>query len=184
MPSQPLATRVFEGHDASEGAARLDPTLTAFVVEHYDRLVRLAYLICSNPADAADAVQRGLEQAWRRRDSLRDESRLRPWLDRVIVREAIRLGRRPWYRRVLSLDSSVGWIEPTFATPDATEWLALRAAFDRLPAEQRAVIALHLYWGYSVADTAQIVEVPVETVRSRLRIAKERLRRELVESNR
>ena len=65
----------------------------AFVTEHYDRLVRLAWLICRNGPDAADAVQRGLEQAWRQRGTLRDEASLRPWIDRVVVREAIRLGR-------------------------------------------------------------------------------------------
>jgi RNA polymerase sigma-70 factor (ECF subfamily) len=60
--------------------------------------------------------------------------------------------------------------------------LALRAAFARLPSDQRAVIALHLHAGYSLAETAAIVDAPLETVRTRLRRAKDRLRRELVES--
>jgi RNA polymerase sigma-70 factor (ECF subfamily) len=55
----------------------------------------------------------------------------------------------------------------------------LRRSFEALPAEQRAALVLHLYYGYSVAETAVIVEAPVETVRSRLRLGRERLRTSL-----
>lgn len=43
-------------------------------------------------------------------------------------------------------------------------------------AAQRAAIVLHLYLGYSVQETADLLDVPVETVRSRLRLARARLR--------
>jgi len=46
------------------------------------------------------------------------------------------------------------------------------------------VIALHLYAGYSVVETAEAVGAPVETVRSRLRLARERMRRQLEEAPR
>ena len=67
-----------------------DADLEEFVVEHYDRLIRLARLICRDASDAADAVQLALEQAWRRRSSLRGGASLRPWLDWIVAREAIR----------------------------------------------------------------------------------------------
>jgi len=161
-----------------------DAALAEFVAEHYDRLVRLARLVCRDGSDAGDAVQRGLEQAWRRRSSLRDDARLRPWLDRIVVREAIRIARsrQSWLGRVFAPRSDVAWIgghDPQ--TEHLPAWSTLRAAFARLPAEQRAVIALHLYAGYSVAETAELVAAPVETVRSRLRLAKDRLRHELQE---
>jgi len=76
-----------------------DTALAEFVALHYDRLVRLARLVCRDGVDACDAVQVGLEQAWRRRSSLRDDARLRPWLDRIVVREAIRIGRSRQSRR-------------------------------------------------------------------------------------
>jgi RNA polymerase sigma-70 factor (ECF subfamily) len=52
-------------------------------------------------------------------------------------------------------------------------------AFEGLPAEQRAVVALHLYEGYPVEETAQLMGAGIETTRSRLRLARQRLRREL-----
>jgi RNA polymerase sigma-70 factor (ECF subfamily) len=170
-------------HTAEPGDL-VDATLEGFVVEHYDRLIRLARLICRDGSDAADAVQVALEQAWRRRSSLRNDRSLRQWLDRIVVREAIRVNRSrtSWFGRLLATGSSVGWIEPADASSlDLPAWSALRTAFAALSADQRAVIALHLYAGYSVAETADLVGAPLETVRSRLRLAKDRLRTQLGE---
>jgi len=161
-----------------------DVALDAFVVEHYDRLIRLARLICSDGPDAADAVQVALEQAWRRRSSLRQDGSLRPWIDRIVVREAIRIGHSRTSRlgRLFSTGSGVTWIEPADPSSESLPaWSALRSAFAKLSADQRAVVALHLYAGYSVAETADLVGAPLETVRSRLRLAKDRLRRQLGE---
>ena len=169
---------------AAPAGARADAELDAFVNEHYDRLLRLARLVCRDGADAGDAVQSGLEQAWRRRSTLRDPERLRPWLDRIVVREAIRIGRSPrsWLRRAIGLRPEIAWIEPPDpAAEHVPNWTALRIAFGSLSQEQRAVIALHLYAGYSVIETAELVGAPPETVRSRLRLAKSRLRQELEE---
>jgi RNA polymerase sigma-70 factor (ECF subfamily) len=170
---------------ADLGRVESDAAIAAFVAEHYDRLLRLARLICRDTSDAADAVQVGLEVAWRRRSTLRDAGRIRPWLDRIVIREAIRIskGRQSWLGRVLTPRPEVKWIEP----PDRQAsqpptFVALRAAFAGLSPEQRAVVALHLHFGYSVAETGAIVGVPEETVRSRLRSARQRLRHELEES--
>jgi RNA polymerase sigma-70 factor (ECF subfamily) len=158
--------------------------LGAFVDEHYDRLLRLAWLVCRDGSDAGDAVQVGLEQAWKARATLRDAASLRPWIDRIVVREAGRIAkrRRGLVARFFSPRSEVGWIEVEPRDErigDRDDRIALRAAFGRLSPDQRAVVALHLHEGYSVAETAEIVGAPIETVRSRLRVAKDRLRREM-----
>ena len=159
--------------------------LEAFVVEHYDRLLRLARLICHDAADTTDAVQSALEHAWRHRGDLRDLNRQRPWLDRIVVREAIRVSRRrrTWLERILGLDHETdGGPEGLDPIPGVGLRMALHDAFSSLSPEQRAVVALHLHAGYTVAETATIVDAPVETVRSRLRVARERLRAALGEA--
>lgn len=164
--------------------AESDATITAFVAEHYDRLLRLARLICRDASDAADAVQIALELAWRKRLALREEALLRPWLDRIVTREAVRVSksRKSWLGRLISPRCDVTWIGPIDRqASDPPKFVALREAFQRLSPEQRAVVGLHMHLGYSVAETAAIVGVPDETVRSRLRVAKQRLRRELEE---
>jgi RNA polymerase sigma-70 factor (ECF subfamily) len=156
--------------------------LTEFVRDNNDRLIRLAGLVCRNVADAEDAVQAALERAWRNQSALRDQTRLRPWLDRIVVREAIRItrSRESLLGRLFGRDQDEVLIEPVDErAPDAPKMAELKAAFARLSAEQRAVVALHLYAGYSVAETAEIVGAPVETARSRLRLARQRMRMEL-----
>ena len=91
--------------------------------------------------------------------------------------------RRSWLARILNHEAELTWLEP--ADPSAEpgiERTLLRGAFAKLSPEQRAVVALHLHAGYSVAETADIVAAPQETVRSRLRLAKAQLRRELEET--
>ena len=171
---------------AEERSTELEAQLTDFFGMHYDRLVRLAALVCHADASVEDAVQGAMEQAWRRRATLRDRSRMRPWLDQIVVREAIRLNRTPWWQR---LAQGLGSDPRAPDVPDRRPgvdpaWIALSVAFRALPTEQRAVVALHLYEGYPVDETAALMGASVETTRSRLRLARNRLRRELGEDDR
>jgi RNA polymerase sigma-70 factor (ECF subfamily) len=155
-------------------ALAADDALELFVSEHYARLIRLATLVCRSVDEAEDAVQSGLERAWQKRAALRDPASLRSWLDRIVVREAIRArGRRLTTVDGIALDD-----RGVERLDDAAE---LRVAFGHLSAEQRAAVVLHLYMGYSTADTAAMLGVPIETVRSRLRLARDRLRHLLAE---
>jgi RNA polymerase sigma-70 factor, ECF subfamily len=167
-----------------------DRSLEAFFEEHYRRLVGLAGLVCGDVASAEDIVQTALERAWRSRDRLQDAARLRPWLDRIVVREAARerRSRLAWLSRRLRPTSdgmkatSLPEIEDP-ATAPAADWLALRSAFEALSAPQRAVVVLHLHAGYTIDETAAALGVPRETVRSRLRVARDQLRHALGEGD-
>lgn len=168
------------GREATaDEALRLEDQLAAFFAEHYDRLTRLATLVCRAGSQVEDAVQAGMEQAWRRRHTLRDRERIGPWLDRIVVREAIRLNRSPWWRRLRrATDAEQAAVPDPRPSVDA-RWVAVVVAFRELPPEQRAAVALHLYAGYSVQETAEITGARLETTRSRLRLAREQLRRQL-----
>ena len=164
-----------------EEARGLEAQLADFFGLHYDRLIRLAALVCHAGVSVEDAVQSAMEQAWRRKHTLRDPERIKPWLDQIVVREAIRLNRNPWWARIRG--------DHERAVPEMTDrrggvnasWIALVTAFRTLPADQRAVVALHLYAGYSVEETADLTSAGVETPRSRLRLARQRLRTQLAE---
>jgi len=75
------------------------------------------------------------------------------------------------------------WIQYPSTIPEAAEMAVLREALGRLSPDHRAVVALHLHAGYTVEETARMLGVPFDTVRSRLRAARERLRRELAEKD-
>jgi RNA polymerase sigma-70 factor, ECF subfamily len=184
MTNRPAALGIDEG-EASGAEVLTDAALASFVAEHYGRLLGLARLICRDAPDAADAVQVGLEQAWRHRAALQETDRLRAWLDRIVAREAVRISvrRRSWLARLGG--AGVTWLDPHDPAGElAPDMTALRDAFHRLPPSQRAVIALHLHLGYSIAETAELVGAPAETVRTRIRRAKDRLRHDLEETDR
>ncbi len=173
-----LDTRV-RAANSDAARAEADAELVSFVAQHHRRLIRLAAVVCRNTSDAEDAVQAALERAWRGRSTLRDPTVLKVWLDRIVVREAIRTGRS---RRLFGLLGSVTQISVEPIDPSARpaalaqQRADLQTAWLALPVAQRAIVALHLYAGYTVAEAADMVGVPVETARSRLRLARERLR--------
>jgi RNA polymerase sigma-70 factor, ECF subfamily len=171
-----------EGESAN-ATTSLETQLSVFFGEHYSRMTRLAALICHEPASAEDAVQAAMEQAWRRRASLREPNRLRWWLDRIVVREAIRINRR-WTppRRTDRLTAEDAARLRDHEARVGPARLILDAAFGQLPVEQRAAIVLHLHAGYTVQETARLMGSAVETTRSRLRLARQRLRSELQEA--
>jgi len=179
VTSEHLATsRAPDSAELDDRSTRFDvaerspasPELGAFVALHYPRLVRLSALICRSSHDAEDAVQAALERAWRRRRTIEDAERLRPWLDKIVVRESLRLLNAR--QRIAELHIVPDVQEP----PPPTADLAVRIALTRLSPEQRASVVLHLYAGYTVPATARLLEIPEETVRSRLRVARQQLR--------
>jgi RNA polymerase sigma factor (sigma-70 family) len=166
--------------DIGEEVGELEGQLTDFFGAHYDRLVRLAALVCHSQSSVEDAVQSAMEQAWRRRTTLRNPERLKQWLDQIVVREAIRTNRRPWWFHRLQDSDEVERVADGRVDQSAA-WISLVEEFRRLPAEQRVALALHLYAGYAIDQTAQLMGAGIETTRSRVRLGRLRLRRELRE---
>ena len=144
-----------------------------------DRLFAVAYRIVRDVGRAEDAVQQTLVTAWRELPALREVERFEAWLHRILVHacyaEAKRASR--WSANVVLMPVDGP------ATPDTTQDIVTRDALDRgfrrLPAEQRAAFVLHHYLGWSVAEIAENLGVPSETVRSRLRYATSTLRASL-----
>ena len=177
QPMRSTATK-----QAVPGAASVEDELAAFFDAHYERMVRLAGLVCRRGDLAEDAVQAAMEQAWRRRSSLRDPGRMRWWLDRIVVRETIRMNRRPWWSRLTAVHTDEqAALLPDPAGETTPQRMALAAAFAMLTPEQRAACVLHLHLGYGVAETAELMGAGLETTRSRLRLARRRLRADLSE---
>ena len=138
----------------------------ALVTQNEDRLYRAALAILGDPQEAEDAVQdafvRFLEKA---PDHLENPS---AWLMRVLVNGCRSRLRLAWRR--------VGPLPDTLPAPGPEESQELEELYS-LPPEDRAVIHLHYYEGYSTAELAKMLGCRPGTVRSRLFRARERLRK-------
>ena len=156
-----------------------DAMFERMLEDRYLELLRLAVLMARDLTEAQDALQTALERGWRGRDQLRDAARLDPWLRRIVVREVIRRQTSPWAR--LTRPATVVDLSCLVSRErDSDLGLDVLGAIARLPVAQRAVVVLHHYAGYPVDEISTITGAPVETVRSRLRLAMARLREELV----
>ena len=145
-----------------------------------DLCYAIAYRILRDVERAQDAVQQAFLLAWRELPRLRDPERFSPWLHRLLVNACYEEHRRHrrWTSRIraLPVDGPIS-ADPTVSVDDRD---ALDRAFLRLTPQHRAVFVLHHHAGLPLAEIADIVGVPVGTVKSRLHHATRSLRAALV----
>lgn len=151
-----------------------DQELEQRLLSYTDLLYRISVGLLKNPHDREDAVQITLETAWRKADRLREDSKLKPWLTRIMINTCYTLLRKK--QREIPLDVKTK-AEETIS-PDA---LALRDALQELPQAQRLPLILHYFEGFSVQETAKAMGIPRGTVLSRMQRGREKLRQLLSE---
>jgi RNA polymerase sigma factor (sigma-70 family) len=127
------------------------------------RLLALAYSIVVDRADAADVVQDTMEQAIRSGAMIRDAERGGAWLSTICVRRALRRARAQRVSHRFLWGRSA---EPRYFMQ--TSDLDLEKALARLSDKQRAVIALHYVYGYTLDESAEVLGCRPGTVRSHL----------------
>ncbi len=149
------------------------------IVELLPRLRRFAASLCRNPQDVDDLVHGAVERALNRLDTWRPDTRLDSWMFRILQNHWIDQVRA---RRPVS-DLSDADLVPGEDGRVVTETRLQLGEVSRLvaalPEEQRAVVGLVLVDGLSYRDTAEILDIPIGTVMSRVSRAREALQRGL-----
>lgn len=129
-------------------------------------------------SDAADVLSEALLTAWKKaRSAPADEIGGRMWLF-TITRNTLLNARRATRRRLAATDRLRHELEQfsTALAGDSADAIDVRGAVARLSREQRELVELVHWDGFSVADAAQIMGVSASTARSRYAAAKDRLR--------
>ena len=133
-------------------------------------LLRLAFLLTGSRETAEDLVQSAFTSAQPRWHEIDDPP---AYLRRSVVNLAKDGQRREFRRRGLMRSEP----EPVTAIPELDEtWAVVR----RLPTTQRAVVVLHYYEDLSLVEIGRLLDRPASTVRSDLRRAHARLRKDLL----
>ena len=166
---------------------------------HNGRLFRLARAVLRDDAEAEDALQDAYLDAYRHIADFRGTAQIGTWLGRIVVNRALmRLRRRQRDRVVVPL-GTLGGPEPDGAEPEATEpgggeetlqsapGLVLRGELrrllerriDDLPMAFRTVFVMRDVEDMSVQETAECLDIPSATVRTRLFRARALLREAL-----
>jgi RNA polymerase sigma factor (sigma-70 family) len=156
--------------DVTRAMAGDHDAFAALTNANADRMYSVARAILRDVDRAEDATQDALVRAWRELPRLRDPSRFRPWLLRLLVNACYDEGRRIRSRSEVVL---LQLHDP--AVSDASDGVIdrdrLARAFRRLPLEQRVVTVLNHVEGLTHEEIAVILGLPVGTVKSRARYA-------------
>jgi RNA polymerase sigma-70 factor (ECF subfamily) len=135
------------------------------------RLYAVARLILRDPSRAEDATQEALTAAWRRLAGLRDPDRFEAWLHRLLVNACYREARRDRRRGRLEIQVDPLTMPEAPGATDLDIDVAVRdqleRGFRRLDVDQRTVLVMHYYLGFSLDDAAEILGVSPGTARSR-----------------
>lgn len=142
-------------------------------------LYRIAYAWCHDPALADDLVQETLSKAWVRRAQLREDAALKGWM--VAIMNHCWLDHLRSRRDFDDVDDLQDTLESRADSPEACcnreqVVACVRAAVARLPQGQRQVLALVDLEEFSYAEVAEILDIPVGTVMSRLSRARTSLK--------
>lgn len=146
------------------------------LIDRHQQSVRIFLRgLVANPFDADDLAQETFLAAWTQAKSFRGQASVRSWLFSIAWRKA-KGNHRRWFRaarRDTAYHASS--LETAHETP-AEDRLALRQALLSLPLDQRAAVVLCLGNGHSHAEAAEMLGIPLGTVKSYVLRGREKLR--------
>jgi RNA polymerase sigma-70 factor (ECF subfamily) len=136
------------------------------IIELLPRLRRFARTITRNPHDADDLVQVTVERALLKFEQWEDETRLENWMFGIMRNAWIDEVRARTRRDRTFVAAEVG--ENVGVRTSEQEFIALESALDQLPEEQRMAVGLVLIEGFSYKEAAEVLDIPIGTLTSRL----------------
>jgi RNA polymerase sigma-70 factor (ECF subfamily) len=158
----------------------------AQLYDRYQRLVFSLALAIVNDRETAEEVTLDVfMRVWQKADTYRvEQAKVSTWLTHIARHHAIDILRR----RAARLDqSAVHWedaisnLESSQPDPQESAEVSLRrehiqAALDQLPAEQKQALLLAYFGGYTQSQIAELLAQPLGTIKTRLRLAMQKLR--------
>jgi len=135
------------------------------------RLRRFAHALSHNSADADDLTQATIERALRSRAQWQEGTRLDSWSYRIMHNLWIDTARARSRRTAREAPEEEGLgvgEDPREAMDAAVDLHRMMAAMERLPDEQREVVALILIEGFGYREVSEMLDLPIGTVSSRL----------------
>jgi RNA polymerase sigma-70 factor (ECF subfamily) len=172
-------SRSVEAHDEGQDGVDFRNQLVQ-VIPH---LRAFARSLCKDPTQADDLAQEALAKAWKARTSFEPGTSLKAWTFMILRNQFYSEKRRSW--RNAPLDAEVA--ENTLVASDnptaPMELLELRAALNKLPDDQREALILVGAGGMAYEEAAQVCQVAVGTIKSRVSRARRALETILSEAS-
>lgn len=164
-------------------AAASERLVSAFN-ELRDELVSTLWFVLGNRDDAQEAAQEAFLKCWRAQASVPDVENLRAWIFRVGLNAAKDMKRSAWHRRSRALQGEAFVLQGSDSPPgEALEnketMDRLRLAIMQLRQEEKEVFLLRQNGDLTYEEIAEIRRSPVGTVKTQMRSALQKLRKQL-----
>jgi RNA polymerase sigma-70 factor, ECF subfamily len=153
------------------------------------RIFALAYGMLGREEDARDATQETFLAAFRNLRGFRGEAKVSSWLHRIAVNQCITRQRQARVRSEAALEDEQEKDAASFAMPvryspsrvveGRQETVAVRRAINSLPIELRQVVIMKEFEELTFREIADVLELPLSTVKSRLYTAMKQLQMRL-----
>lgn len=153
------------------------------LVDRYEKvLFNVAFRVVGRREDAEDVVQSAFLKAYKHLEQFNPTYRFYSWLYRIVMNEALNAAKRyrPATTDLMFVESSDGLPERELEKGATTT--LVDGALGMLSPEDRAIILLKHFEGFSYEEISFIFDISVKTVKSRLYTARQRLKDALVAS--
>ncbi|HAV65587.1 MAG TPA: RNA polymerase subunit sigma-24 [Verrucomicrobiales bacterium] len=152
-----------------------NPDFNAMVDAHYEKLYRFAFSLAGDPDTAADLTQQTFYIYASKGDQIRESSRAKAWLFTTLYREFIALRRKA--ARHPQFELNMMELELPTVSPEAVDRLDYETvvqALGRIEERFRVPLALFHIDELSYREIAELMDVPIGTVMSRISRGRER----------
>jgi RNA polymerase sigma-70 factor (ECF subfamily) len=150
-----------------------DEAFSRLVGAHQQAVRAFLRRLAANPADADDLAQEAFVTAWGHLARLRDGVSFRTFVCGIAYRKALNDRRR--YGRAAARDAAWHELTPQAQSPTSDERLSVQAALQTLPIDVRAAVSLCVAGDYSHSEAAEILGLPLGTIKSHIQKGRDKL---------
>ena len=140
------------------------PKITAYIIENQNKFYRLAYSYVRNREDALDVVQNAVCSALEHYQTLRSQEAIRTWFYRILVNECLMILRNR--KQTFTEDENLE--EASYEEQGFERWDDLYDSIGRLEPDTQMLIKLRFFEELPLKEIAQIMEMNLSTVKSKL----------------
>jgi RNA polymerase sigma-70 factor, ECF subfamily len=156
----------------------------AEAMKHLNDLFRTAKRLTMNQTDAEDLVQETFMQAWKSFDHYELGTNCRAWLYKILFNKYDHLRRKKYTQaKYIQEADDLVFLSAAYPTPISENLTDTQiiAALDKLPEHYRSVVLLADVHEFDYREVAEVLEIPIGTVMSRLSRARTQLKKTLAD---
>ena len=137
------------------------------------KMYKTAIAILKDEDDANDAIQEALYSAYKNYYSLREKSYFTTWIIKILINKCYNIINKN--KKIAYIDDTIiqntASSEDNYEIENSLEWV-----LNQIDKELKEIVVLYYYDDFSVADIANVLDIPQGTIKSRLSRAREQIK--------